>query len=157
MRKIIILLFAFSAITFISVAQERVPAQKGSLYGSDFAQKKILKPSEFSNKVIDSNKVAVQVKGTVVDVCPKKGCWMNVAMENGDTLFVKMKDYAFFVPDNMKGKEILLNGQAYIETTSVMELKHYAEDAKKPQAEIDAITEPQQKARFTASGIKVLN
>ncbi len=82
---------------------------------------------------------------------------MNVAMENGDTLFVKMKDYAFFVPDNMKGKEILLNGQAYIETTSVKELKHYAEDAKKPQAEIDAITEPQQKARFTASGIKVLN
>ena len=143
--------------TFTATAQERIPAQKGSVYGADFSKKKIIQAKEFNKKIVDSNKVAVQMKGTVLDVCPKKGCWMNVAMNNGDTLFVKMKDYAFFVPDNLKGKDILLDGVAYKETTSVKELKHYAEDAKKPQAEIDAITEPQRKARFTASGIKVLN
>lgn len=157
MRKTTFILFAFFAFAYTAVAQERIPAQKGSIYGSSFAKKKAINAEAFSKKVIDSNKVAVQVKAVVVDVCPKKGCWMNVAMHNGDTLLVKMKDYAFFVPDNIKGREILLDGLAYIETTSVKELKHYAEDAKKPQSEIDAITEPQQKARFTASGIKVLN
>lgn len=155
MKKLFFLLMIFCA--FSASAQERTPAQKGSVYGADFSKKKIITPKHFNNTIVDSNKVAVQVKGKVLDVCPKKGCWMNVAMNNGDTLFVKMKDYAFFVPDNLKGRDILLDGVAYIETTSVKELKHYAEDAKKPQAEIDAITEPQRKARFTASGIKVLN
>ena len=46
---------------------------------------------------------------------------------------------------------------AKIKEVSVDELKHYAEDAKKSQEEIDAIKEPKKELRFTASGIKVLD
>ncbi|MEG0797106.1 MAG: DUF4920 domain-containing protein, partial [Odoribacter sp.] len=46
---------------------------------------------------------------------------------------------------------VVLTGEAKMKTTSVDELKHYAEDAKKPQAEIDAITKPEKEIRFTAS------
>ena len=41
--------------------------------------------------------------------------------------------------------------------TSVEELKHYAEDAKKSQDEIDAITEPKTEIRFMASGMVVVD
>jgi hypothetical protein len=42
-----------------------------------------------------------------------------------------------------------------MKTTSVAELKHYAEDAKKTQAEIDAIKEPKKEVRVTAKGIVI--
>jgi hypothetical protein len=38
----------------------------------------------------------------------------------------------------------------------VDELRHYAEDAKKSQAEIDAINQPQKEIRLTATGIVVM-
>ncbi len=68
-----------------------------------------------------------------------------------------MKDYAYFVPLSLVGKNVILEGDAESKIVSVDELKHYAEDAKKPQAEIDAITAPKEEIRFMASGIKVVN
>jgi hypothetical protein len=69
---------------------------------------------------------------------------------------VKMKDYAFFLPVAAKGKTVAIEGEVIMKTTSVAELKHYAEDAKKSQAEIDAIKEPQKEVRVTAKGIVIV-
>lgn len=40
--------------------------------------------------------------------------------------------------------------------TTVDQLKHYAEDAGKPQAEIDAIIEPKKEVILDATGVLVL-
>ena len=66
-----------------------------------------------------------------------------------------MYDYGFFVPLDLKGKTVVLEGKSFIKTTSVDDQKHYAEDAKKSQAEIDAITEAKKEIRFIAKGIIV--
>ncbi len=87
---------------------------------------------------------------------PQKGCWMKVQVNDSTTAFVKMKDYGFFVPMDMIGKTVVLDTEAKLKTTSVDELKHYAEDAKKPQAEIDAITQPKKEIRLSANGILVM-
>ncbi len=106
----------------------------------------------------DSKKVEnVAIKGKVVDVCDKKGCWLTIQTEDDTQFFVKMKDYGFFVPTALKGKNVVLEGNAERKVTSIDEQKHYAEDAKKPQAEIDAITKPKEEIRFVANGIKVVN
>lgn len=81
---------------------------------------------------------------------------MNLKIDENTTAFVKMKDYAFFVPTDIVNKTVVLEGIAFIKETSVSELKHYAEDAKKPQSEIDAIKEPKKEIRFLANGILVL-
>jgi hypothetical protein len=91
-----------------------------------------------------------------VDVCSKKGCWMTFKINETERAFVKMKDYGFFVPMDLVGKTVVLDGHAFTKTTSVAELKHYAEDAKKSQKDIDAITEPKSEVRFMADGILVL-
>jgi hypothetical protein len=44
-----------------------------------------------------------------------------------------------------------------MKTTSVAELKHYAEDAKKSKEEIDAIKEPKKEIRVMAKGIVVVD
>lgn len=134
----------------------------GDTYGAGVAkasESKAITVDKLSKKMKKDNKKAenVAIKGTVTDVCEKKGCWLTIKTEDDSQFFVKMKDYAFFVPTALKGKNVVLEGNAERKIISVDEQKHYAEDAKKPQSEIDAITKPKEEIRFVASGIKVVN
>lgn len=100
----------------------------------------------------------VVIKTTVVEVCPKKGCWMNVNGEKeAEVVRVTFKDYGFFVPTELKGKEIAMKGRFVKHIESVEEQKHLLKDAKRPQSEIDAITKPRETLRFVASGVKDLS
>ena len=71
------------------------------------------------------------------------------------SMHVSFKDYGFFVPKDIDGKETVIEGYAYIETMSVDDLKHYAEDEGKTVEEIDAITEPETNLSFVADGVIV--
>lgn len=109
-------------------------------------------------KALEGNKTLdTKITGKVTDVCSQKGCWLTLETADKTKVFVRMKDYAFFVPTDMIGKTIVLDGQAKLKTTSVEELRHYAEDAKKPKDEIAAITKPEEEIRFMATGILVVN
>lgn len=68
-----------------------------------------------------------------------------------------MKDYAFFLPQSMVGKTVLLHANAEKKTTSVKELQHYAEDSGTSKEDIAKITEPQTEIRVLARGIKVVD
>ena len=89
---------------------------------------------------IENDFEITNITGQIIDVCPKKGCWMNVLVDT-DTVFVKFKDYGFFVPMEASGDTAIIEGLAKVETLSVEWLKHLKEDANAPQEEIDAITE----------------
>ena len=118
-------------------------------YGED-----IYSDVKFYDKIDDKLEVT-NVTGEILDVCPKKGCWMNVKVDS-DTLFVKFKDYGFFVPKSgVVGKKVLMTGKIFKDTISVERLKHYAEDAKKSVEEISLITEPEYKINMLASGVAI--
>lgn len=86
-------------------------------------------------------------------VCQVKGCWMTVNLEDGTTARVKFKDYGFFMPKNIAGKEVIVNGLAYVDEVSVAEQRHFAEDAGKSKEEIEAITEVKRTYTFMADGV----
>ncbi len=95
----------------------------------------------------------VRVAGTIQEVCQRKGCWINVGP--GPTpLFVKFKDYGFFLPKDAAGREVVLVGEVQVKTQSVEEARHYLEDAGKHD-EAQKITAPVQKVTFLASGVAV--
>lgn len=89
----------------------------------------------------------------VNEVCKAKGCWMTLDLENGEEVMVKFKDYAFFMPKDIDGKEVIINGKAYVEEVSVDEQKHYAEDKGATPEEIAAITAPKRTYSFEADGV----
>lgn len=132
----------------------------GDYYGADVSKvsvDKAITVEKLESDLEQSNKAEnISVKGIVTGVCPKKGCWVTIQTEDGSPFFVKMKDYAFFVPTALKGKSVVLEGTAEKKITSVEELKHYAKDAKKSKAEVDAISKPKEEIRFMADGIKVI-
>ncbi|GAA3599230.1 DUF4920 domain-containing protein [Flavivirga amylovorans] len=89
----------------------------------------------------------------VNSVCQAKGCWMTLNLEDGNEVMVKFKDYGFFVPKNIAGKEVIVNGKAYIKEVPIDELRHYAEDAGKSLEDIEAITKPERTYSFEADGV----
>ena len=167
MKKIFFLIGLGVCCTFYaqeSTAKKISPpagqALTGDTYGAAVSQKaeqSALSPKQLEKKLRKTGKLeAVAVKGTVTDVCDKKGCWITLKTDDNERFFVKMKDYAFFVPTALKGKKVVLEGKAENKEISVNELKHYAEDAKKSPEEIAKITKPEHEIRFLASGIKVV-
>lgn len=95
----------------------------------------------------------VKVKGKVNEVCQAKGCWMNLDKGDGSGMRVTFKDYGFFVPKDCGGKTAVILGHAYMDTTAVEDLRHYAEDEGKSKEEIAKITEPLVELAFEAEGV----
>lgn len=95
----------------------------------------------------------LRVSGTVREVCQTKGCWMRVGGEGKEAqVFVKFKDYGFFVPKDAAGREAVLEGVVTIREVPVEEVKHYLEDAGKAE-EAAKVTEPAKEVRVMAAGV----
>ena len=83
----------------------------------------------------------MSLTATVLSVCQKKGCWMDVQLNDSTEMLVRFKDYGFFVPMDCAGKTATIKGSAKKVTHSVEWLQHKAEDAGKSPEEIALITE----------------
>jgi hypothetical protein len=100
----------------------------------------------------------IKVEGLVEAVCQTKGCWMNIdGGEGKEDLFVQFEDYGFFMPKDIAGRKVVMEGRAYREVTTVDELRHFAEDEGKSAEEIAAITEPLEELKFMATGVVLLD
>ncbi len=156
MKKIFFLIVSLVCLNAVMAQPPAGPANVGDSYGAKITADKAMSVNELPKALEASEKVETKIIGKVTEVCPKKGCWITLETADKTKVMVKMKDYGFFVPVDMIGKTIVLDGEAKIKTTSVEELQHYAEDAKKSKEEIAAITKPEKEIRFTASGILVV-
>lgn len=153
--KKVILSIAFTLIAAFTFAQDANNIA-GKAFGDGVKKGNIITTAEVDAKLGDSTKRDMKVTGEVVLVCQKKGCFMNLAMPNGETMFVNFKDYAFFMPKDLAGKKVVIDGFAERKETSVEDLKHFAEDAKKSPEEIAKITKPKKEIVFEAKGVVIL-
>jgi hypothetical protein len=131
-------------------------AQKGQSFGESFKAKKSVSVDELKSNLNKEPEYTGVVSGTVKQVCKSEGCWLRLDDGSKDGILVKMKDHSFFVPKDIDGKKVYVKGTAKKSVTTVEMLKHYAEDAGKPKAEIDAITEPKTEIKMDAAGVIVL-
>lgn len=156
--KKVLSLFALLLIVVVANAQPpNVPVEKGSKFGAEVSADNAVTVEDMVKKLETSEgkKMDVKIQGVVVEVCQAEGCWLRMKSGN-DKIMVRMKDHKWFVPTALNGKTIVLEGLAEIKVTSVDQLKHYAEDAGKSQAEIDAIKEPKKEVLVNAKGILVI-
>jgi hypothetical protein len=126
-------------------------------FGDEITDENVLTKTEMMDKYKDlkpGDTVNVKFAATVKDVCQKKGCWMNLEMGEQEAM-VRFKDYGFFMPKDIAGQEIIVNGKAYVEEMSVEDQRHYAEDGGKSAEEIAAITETKRTLAFEADGVLI--
>ena len=99
----------------------------------------------------------IRVRAPITGVCQVKGCWMNLGKldkQGNPPIFVKFKDYGFFVPKDASGCEAVLEGQLSFKQETVAETKHYLEDAGKYEA-AKKVTEGRKILRFMADGVAI--
>lgn len=152
-------MFAFVLTIAVSIASAQPPAglaKPGDVFGNRISKNDAITLDLLSKKLKDSTRFTGTVTGKITEVCSTKGCWMIMELLDKTKMQVKFKDYAFFVSMDLVGKTVVIDGMARQKIVSVNELKHLVEDAKKPQAEIDAITKPEKQVKFEASGVLVL-
>ena len=156
MRKLLLGLF----VTAIGLSANAQPpagdAKPGEWYGEKVNTEGAVNIADVAAKLGESDAVNTKIKAKIVEVCPNKGCWLKLQINDSTTAMVKMKDYGFFLPLAAKGKTVVIDGEVKMKTTSVAELQHYAEDAKKSKEEIAAITKPEKEVRVLAKGIVVV-
>lgn len=112
--------------------------------------------SQAIEKLEREGKVAnIKVRGKVSAVCQKKGCWM-IITDGDKEIKVVFKDYSFFVPKDIAGYEVIVEGPLFYETISVEQRKHYAQDAGSSPEEIEKITEPLKIPMIEARGVIII-
>ncbi len=147
MKKIALLALG---IVFLAACKE---TPKTGNFGESITADGAVAVADFVAGLGEDDEKTGKIIGKVEEVCKSEGCWYTVALPEGESMMVMTKDHAFTLPKDCDGKTAIAQGRAYWKTTSVEDLKHYALDAKKPQAEIDAITEPKRELRFEANGV----
>ena len=93
----------------------------------------------------------VLVTGEVEAVCQKKGCWM-VVKDGTQSARVLMKDHAFAVPMDCRGKSVTVEGTLASRTFTEAQVKHLAKDGGKDPAEVSG---ERTEHVLTATGISI--
>lgn len=161
MKKVIYAVVAVLVVASCNKKEEVKTSQNSIAYvkfgdsisPTDAISKEALLTKYLSLKTADT--LEVKVASTIVDVCQKKGCWMNLDLGSGKTALVRFKDYGFFVPKNAAKSEVIIHGKAFVEVTPISDLKEYAKDAGKSKAAIDSIVTPETNYSFLADGVLI--
>lgn len=106
-------------------------------------------PKQYSGKT-------VRVEGMVTDVCPKRGCWFELAGDKpGQKLRFKVTDGEMVFPMDSKGKRAVAEGVVSVTELTLEQTKQRAEyEAKEYGKAYDpaSITEPAVSVRIDGTG-----
>lgn len=163
MKRINILLIFFLGITIVSAQNSQSEKEQVAVaptafpsFGVQIDETKVISATEMSEKYADmktADTLQTKFVAIVTEVCQSKGCWMRLELQDGQETMVRFKDYGFFMPKDIKGKEVIVNGLAFVEEMSVKDQKHYAEDGGKSTDEIAKITTAKKTLGFEADGV----
>lgn len=126
-------------------------------FGDKITDKDVFSREEIIEKYKNlkpGDSVSVKFTSEVKEVCQNKGCWMKMDMGEEEAM-VRFKDYGFFMPKDIAGHQVIVEGYAFVEEMSVEDQRHYAEDAGKSPEEIAAITEPKRTLSFVSNGVLI--
>jgi len=159
MKKLILFGTLFFATLTISLAQQKdIPSAKaGVQYGKKINKDGAISVSKLENSFAKDSTFSGKIEGEVLQVCQKKGCFMTIkSAGNQEPIMVRFTDYAFFMPQDIVGKTVVVAGKAKVKESTVAWQKHYAEDLGKSKAEIAKITKPKKEITVVADGVLIV-
>lgn len=158
MKKLVTFCIALLAMSTIATAQQNItPAKAGVTYGKAIDKKKAVTVKTLESTLAKADTYNGKIEGEVISVCKKKGCFLTLKREgSADPIMVRFTDYGYFVPEDIVGKTIVVEGKAKVKETTVEWQKHYAEDQGKSKEEIAKIKAPKRDISIVADGVLVV-
>lgn len=168
MKKILSLVFLLASVVAcqspqpISDASGTVgsesdqPAATATPYGQALSTAAEATPAAQVPQLLENkDSLYLTLSGTALTSCTKKGCWMTVDLGQGESMRVTFKDYAFFVPKDLNGERVVVEGVLSKKISSADEQRHYAEDAGQSKEAVAAIQKADTVYAFEAVGVLV--
>jgi hypothetical protein len=152
--KHLLFIVSLAVISLGGISQSS--SKSSTAFGKAFNSIKSISADELQVKLKHEDSFNGIVLGQVSSVCQVKGCWMKIHTTFGKDIMVQFKDYKFFVPTDIDGKMVMINGEARNNEIPVETLRHYAKDAGKSEEDILKITQPENQIVFVASGVQVV-
>ncbi len=104
LKSTILLLLLFS---LINAEDEKKYGDAITLSEKTTVAEIIANPANFEGK-------KVLIEGTIVNVCESRGCWIDIASNDGyETIKVKVDDGVMVFPMEAKGKTAVVEGEVY--------------------------------------------
>lgn len=131
----------------------------GTKYGAGVVAKETVTIDEILANPAAYNGKAVRVEGMVTDVCPKRGCWMELAGgKPGEKLRFKVDDGVMTFPMEAKGQYAVAEGVVAVRELTLEETRKRAEyEAKEYGKPYDpaSITKPTSVVRIDGTGAMI--
>ncbi len=128
------------------------PDENG-FYGQAFDTKGAIAAYTLPDTLEQTNNLELIVTGKIIDVCQSAGCWLELDMMNGETIFVTFKNDSFVIPKDSKGRTVIIKGFVNTEIIEVEMLKRIATDEGQSAEAIAAIKSPRKEYSIVASGL----
>ncbi len=134
-------------------------ATKGTKYGAGVSMPASISIAELQANVDKYEGKEVRVEGLVTGVCPKRGCWFDMAGEKpGDSMRFKVTDGVIVFPMEASGKYAVAQGTVRKMPMTLEQSKRWAAHQKEEYGadlDPDAITEPLTLVRLDGSGAMI--
>ncbi|GJM22723.1 MAG: hypothetical protein DHS20C15_26380 [Planctomycetota bacterium] len=143
--------FALAATLACASSTDPIEVEGWESFGAGISASEPMQLHELLAASDSLNGEHVVLEATVLEVCPKKGCWMTFDTGAAE-LRVTFLDYGFFVPLDIAGRTVRVEGIFEEAEVPLAEAQHYLEDAGRHE-EAAALTGPQKGYRLVASGV----
>lgn len=154
MIKLLCVLFVFISLTAFVSAEELN-------FGESIDQSSLIEVSTLLSTPVQYLNKQVTVKGMIVGVCTKRGCWVDLASDTKfEKLRIKVRDGDMVFPLTAKGRDALATGVLKEIQLNLDQTRRYkAHLAKRQNEKIDvqSITEPMAIYQLSPVGVKILD
>lgn len=134
---------------------------KSTIFGDGADVSKKVKISEMLNSPEKYKNEAATITGSIVKVCKKRGCWMELASDKKyQTLTIKVPDGKMVFPMSAMGKTAFATGTLNSMKLNLAKTRDYlAHKAKENQTEFDpsTITQAMTVYRFSPIGVTIVD
>jgi len=154
MRKNLMVLFVILSITSWVEATE-------IKFGEVVDAKDTMKISTLLASPNDYVEKKVTVAGTIVGVCQKRGCWMNLASDaKFEKLRIKVRDGDMVFPMSAKGRQALATGvvkEIKLDVEQTRRYKSYLAKRLGEKTDIESITSGMSLYQISPTGVTILD
>jgi hypothetical protein len=115
MKKLVYSIVLVSVL-FACNSDPRLKLPQTGAYGITFSTDRTVTVKQVTDALIIGNDIPVTAIGTVTQYCKGEGCWLTLKNDDGEDLFVDVKDKAFVLPYNIENKTAIVHGIAKRDT-----------------------------------------
>ena len=130
-------------------------------YGTMVNETQLIKISKVMENPDDYLDDSITIKGTVVGVCKKRGCWMTIASDKRfENLRIKVRDGDMVFPMSARGSQAIATGKLNkleYDLAQTLKIKQRQALANNETFKPSSITEPMVVYQLVPTGVVILD